>query len=794
MQYNSEVFTYHRNDKAKKGQISRLSLNRFEVNLIICFIFSVLISRVIMINSTAPFGVAFLMSILMNTKKSVKFTCLSGSIIGYLTLQNSLPNYYVYIFTAIILTFVSLIIYKLSNRNKTIIFSAIILSISVTSNVILKNTSISMSVLISILEILCILPVYYIADYSIICFNNIKTKHLFDSGEIISMIGIISLVIAGAHGLNFYNISITNVMALLTIVVISYISGFTIGSACGITIGVIIGMATKDMSVYVMVFGICGLISGMFKDANRWLAGLAFSIVFLIIIVYEKNTDYLRPLEGIIAASMFFVLPNKFLRNLEEELNLKSKQDILSKNYIDKIKNIFIRRLDNFSGVLLSMGNILNNLVDNDKLALKTKSSALVENLADRVCNSCNMKNICWKRELYYTYAAFEELISNYQDNTLKVPNEIDRKCIRRNSLIKNTEDIVNNYVMNEMWRIRLSEGREVLANQINNIAGSIVEINKEFDDSINFNYIIENNIVDALNKKGIKFNDVMCLNNKFNRLIVKISMKACGGRQICVKEILPLINNISERCMCVCDEGCKIDPTTELCTIEFEETPKFHIASYVSRINKHGEKENGDSYSFGKVNDENYMIIISDGMGSGANAGQESKATIDLIERFAESGLSEETAINCANSIMTLKFNEDEKFSTVDLCSVDLYSGNASFMKVGASASFIKRKDRVDVINSKTLPIGVLDKVDIEKTNKKLKNGDVIVMISDGITDFDNNNAGKTDWILDFLKNADSNNPKKLVEELVKKSMERGKGKAKDDITAIVSKVYSLY
>ncbi|SMC28982.1 stage II sporulation protein E [Clostridium acidisoli DSM 12555] len=794
MQYNSEVFTYHRNKKAKEDDIGRLSLNRFEVKLIICFTFSLLISRVIMINSTAPFGIAFLMSILISTKKSVKFTCLAGSVIGYLTLQNSLANYYIYILIAVALTAVSLIIYKMSNTIKTVIFSTLILGIFIASNVILKKTSISMSILISILEILCVLPVYYITEYSIICFNNIKTKHLFNSGEIISMIGVVALVVSGAHGLAFYNISITNVAALLIIISISYISGFTIGSASGIVVGVIIGMATKNMSLYVMVFGVCGLISGMFKDASRWLAAIAFSVVFLIIIIYENNMDYLRPLEGIIASSIFFVLPNRIFNKLEEELNLKTKQDIISKNYMDKIKNIFIRRLDNFSGVLVSMSNILNNLADNDKLALKTKSSALVENLADRVCNSCNMKNICWKRELYYTYAAFEELISNYQDNKLKIPNEIERKCVKRNSLIKNTEDIVNNYIMNEMWRIRLSEGREVLANQINNIAGSIIEINKEFDSSINFNYAIESSIVSELNKKGIKFSDVMCLNNKFNRLIVKISMKACGGRQICVKEILPLINTISERCMCVCDDGCKIDPSTELCTIEFEETPKFHIASYVSRINKHGEKENGDSYSFGKENEENYMIIISDGMGSGANAGQESKATIDLIERFSESGLSEETAINCANSIMTLKFNEDEKFSTVDLCSVDLYSGYASFMKVGASASFIKRKDRVEVINSKTLPIGVLDKVDIEKTKKKLKNGDIIVMISDGVTDFNNNNAAKTDWVVDFLKNADGNNPKKLVEELVKKSVDMGKGKAKDDITAIVSKVYSLY
>ena len=440
------------------------------------------------------------------------------------------------------------------------------------------------------------------------------------------------------------------------------------------------------------------------------------------------------------------------------------------------------------------MSSILNNLVDNDKLALKTKSSALVENLADRVCNTCNMKNICWKRELYYTYAAFEELISNFQDNRIVVPNEIDRKCIHRNALMKNTEEIVNNYIINEMWRIRLSQGREILANQINNMAGTIKEIQKEFNDSLNFNGIIEKKIIEVLNRNDIKFKDIMCINDDNDRLLIKLSMEACGGRQICVKEILPLVNEVTERCMCVCDDGCKINPDTNLCMVEFQETPKYHVASYVSRRSKHGETENGDSYSFGKLNDGSYMIIISDGMGSGAKAGHESKAAIDLIEKFTMSGLSKITAINSVNSIMTLKFSEDEKFSTIDLCSIDLYSGNVEFMKVGAVTSFIKRKDRVEIIDSKTLPIGVLDKVDIDTKDKKVQNGDIIVMISDGITDYDNENAGKINWIVEYLQNCSSNNPKDIAEEIVKKSVKMGGGKAKDDMTVIVSKIYSLY
>lgn len=795
MQYNSEVYTYQRVKKGDKECGNRkYLLNSIDTKVVICFVCAFFTSRVLMINDTAPFGIAFLICILFSQDIVNKLITAAGTILGYVTLYNNMKNFYVYVIAAVTITFFSLVLNKLSRKKQILIYFALVVCVLIAFKVITMGITVNVSIITSCLELLCIIPTYYIIDYSLTCFQSIHTKHLFSSEEIISMAITISIVIAGTWGITVYGISLRNIIAIFCTLAISYISGAAIGAASGVAIGAIVGMPSNNMPAYIAILGVCGLVGGIFKCSGKWISGIAFLITFSILFMYSKNVNTFNFIEQFAACSIFYIIPARLLSKVEIELNFEKKQDSINGDYINKIKNMMVERLDNFSDVLFSMSDILNNLSDNDKLALKTKSSALVENLADRVCNSCNMKNICWKRELYYTYAAFEELISNYQDNKAIVPNEIDRKCIRRNALLKNTEEIVNNYVINEMWRIRLSEGREILSNQINNMANTVIEIQKEFSAGIRFNSSAEKSITNVLNKTEMQFNDIMCINDKNDRLIIKISMKACGGRQVCVKNMLPLINEVTERCMCICDDGCKIDPATNLCTVTFEETPKYHVATYVSRMSKDGEKENGDSYSFGKLIDGTYMVIISDGMGAGADAGHESKAAIELIEKFTASGLSKITAINSVNSIMSLKFSEDEKFSTVDLCSIDLYSGNVKFMKVGAVSSFIKHKNRVEIINSKTLPMGVLDKVDIEMKDKKVQNGDVILMVSDGIIDYDNENAGKVDWIVDYLKNSNSSNPKDLVDGLVKKSIELGGGKAKDDMTAVVSKIYSLY
>ena len=141
----------------------------------------------------------------------------------------------------------------------------------------------------------------------------------------------------------------------------------------------------------------------------------------------------------------------------------------------------------------------------------------------------------------------------------------------------------------------------------------------------------------------------------------------------------------------------------------------------------------------------------------------------------------------------MAMKFNEDEKFTTLDLNIVDLYTGEAEFIKVGGVVSFIKSDNKVTVINSNSLPFGVLDSVDATRTKVKLKHGDIIVSISDGVLDIDKNNIGSYYWLEDYLQYADSN-PSALSRDILEKAMVLSDGKVKDDMTVLVSKIYSIY
>ena len=78
-------------------------------------------------------------------------------------------------------------------------------------------------------------------------------------------------------------------------------------------------------------------------------------------------------------------------------------------------------------------------------------------------------------------------------------------------------------------------------------------------------------------------------------------------------------------------------------------------------------------------------------------------------------------------------------------------------------------------------------------KKKKKLKHGDIVITISDGILDVDKNNIGDYSWLRTYLEKA-TTNPDQLSRDILDKAKELSNGKVMDDMTVVVSKLYSLY
>jgi stage II sporulation protein E len=799
VQYGVGVSTYNRISGENKGKITDSRDNRHKISYIALYLsIAFFVSRVLLLNVNeviAPFGISFILVMSFYKNENLLLPSALGSLIGYMFLLNKVWNSYEYFVVLFTIVGFSYILKDLKNQTKLWIVIISIFVEMLILEILFSGYGLDICFFNASMQIMCIIPLYFIINKAISSFRNIKTKHLFNSEEILSMSILISLVISGTWGIAMYGISLKNILGFLFILIIAYVNGSSIGAATGIALGAIIGMASNNILIYISVFGTCGLITGLFKETGKWISGTSSLIIFLILKLYANLSIEFSFVEVVIPITIFFLVPSKVFGGIILELDWEKKQQYLNKDYVKKVKSQLVTRMFDYSNILSNLSEVLYDLAENDKLSMRNKSNSLVEKLADRVCSTCDMASICWKRENYFTYEAFGELIENYEENRKGVvPYEIERKCIKRTSLMKNVEEIVNNHIINEMNRKRISESRDLLSKHIKRISYSIKELTEEFDDDLQINYEEEKKIRKVLENRRIKVKDVYCVNDKNNRIVVYADLESCAGTQKCVKTIIPLLNEVLKKSMCIRNDCCNVDTNSNICNVIFEETPKYYVATHAVAECKKGNKFNGDCFNYGKMQADSYVCMISDGMGAGSEANRESKATIDLMKTMIKSGFKKDNVLNTVNAVMSLKFSEDEKFSTVDLMDLNLYTGKINFAKVGAVASFIKSGDNVKVIQSKTLPIGILENPDVDTYVTEINNGDIVVMVTDGILDYDSKHTGRFDWVVDYLKYCNLNRPKDLAEQIIQNAKKLSGGYAKDDMTVVVSKVYDLY
>ena len=207
--------------------------------------------------------------------------------------------------------------------------------------------------------------------------------------------------------------------------------------------------------------------------------------------------------------------------------------------------------------------------------------------------------------------------------------------------------------------------------------------------------------------------------------------------------------------------------------------------------MSKDGYIISGDNYTYMEVSDGKYMVAISDGMGKGRKAYEESSVTIDILENMMDSNIDEEIIIDTINNILMLK-SSDEMFSTLDLGIVDLNKGVLNTIKMGACSTYIKRSNgEIELISSASLPVGILSDINIDRDSRKLKDGDYIIMVSDGIVDAGKNKNLGDNWLIYFLKGLETTNPKEISNEILNRALDIQNNNIHDDMTVLVSKVF---
>ena len=139
----------------------------------------------------------------------------------------------------------------------------------------------------------------------------------------------------------------------------------------------------------------------------------------------------------------------------------------------------------------------------------------------------------------------------------------------------------------------------------------------------------------------------------------------------------------------------------------------------------------NGDCYAWFAGVGSRYYVLLCDGMGTGEEAGKESRDAVQMLKRLLQAGLPADCALSTFNDLCILRGMGG--CSTVDLAELYLDSGKAVLYKWGAAPSYLVEEDDVLTLGQESLPPG-LRAGQAQTHQLPMNRGQVLVLTSDGL------------------------------------------------------------
>lgn len=323
-----------------------------------------------------------------------------------------------------------------------------------------------------------------------------------------------------------------------------------------------------------------------------------------------------------------------------------------------------------------------------------------------------------------------------------------------------------------------------LFARQMGEIGESLQEFSSGMYTPIAVDHRRESQVIHRLERQNVRVKHLVMIKGMYGRKEIYLSARTIRGRVMTAKEAAEIISE-ALGCDYRVASSSRMIIHRDYGIVMFEEDTHYRYLTGVKRLAKEGQQVSGDNFSQLELKNGQLLMMLADGMGSGEEASRQSERLVDLLEEMLEAGFRKESAIEILNELVTAA-GQGERFATLDLCMVDLYSGVGEFLKMGASTTFIKRGEWIESLQSTTLPVGIKEQTEMDAVRKKFYHGDMIIMVSDGVLDgimFEN----KEECLKEMILEIHTKNPQDMAEELLERVKRLNRGSMRDDATILV-------
>ncbi|WP_219834752.1 stage II sporulation protein E [Paenibacillus sp. R14(2021)] len=623
-----------------------------------------------------------------------------------------------------------------------------------------------------------------------------KKTSALKNEEIICLMIMLASIMTGAVGWAVGGLSIEHILSRYMLMLFALVGGAPLGASVGVVAGLILSLADANAIVQMSLLAFAGLLAGLLREGGKMAVAFGMLLGSSILAIYIGNqADVLASTwESVIAAAMLLATPKTMIRLISKYVPGTQEHVKSQHEYARRVRDVTSQRVAQFSEVFRQLSRSFGQFggVTDEKDRREEAVAHFMNAAAERTCSTCHRKELCWEGRFYDTHRMMTSMMTTVEEGRRMGPKEVPKEwsvhCIKSQQVLAVMQQQYELYQHDLRWRKQLNESRQLVAEQLSGVSQVMEDLAREIQREGQQLHLQEEQIREALEGLGLSIQGIEIINLEEGNVEIEVYHTFGQGYDECRKIIAPLLTDILGEPIAVMSEK-PPEKNGGASLVVFGTAKAFEVETGVAGLAKGGDLLSGDSFSTVELGNGKFAVAISDGMGNGERAKQESSTALTILQQLLQSGMDEKLAIKSVNSVLLLR-SSDEVFATVDVALIDMYSAKTTFMKIGSTPSFIKRGNEVIPISANNLPVGILQDIDIDLIRVQLQPGDTLIMMTDGIYDAPGHAVNKEMWMKRIIQEIRTNNPQEIADTLLDTVVRYHKGDIVDDMTVVVARV----
>ena len=595
--------------------------------------------------------------------------------------------------------------------------------------------------------------------------------------ELVSLFATLSIILTGVNGFTFNGISLGHILGIALILTAAKYGGTLSGAVCGTTVSLSLILSGTSGEIAV-IYAFIGLIAGVFSSLGKYVQ-VAVPLIFSLTGSVTTGNPILiaaTVIETALGSALFLILPRRLSVHISRLFSVYPK--LVTP---DGFKKSLSMKLNVAASALCDVSETVDQVSAELSKINSPDFGTVITAIEQDACAGCKLRIHCWESRRDSTVEAILGMTKAIKEGSRTpengAPEEFRGRCLRISQVANAAYKRYSDYTSRIAAENRIDEVRSVVSDQFDGMSYMLSELANDLEKDGKFDNSTAAKAAAALKNLGINTEECTCKIDKFGRMSLEIKAKKQPNTIINKLQIMKLLSVVCERDF----DPPAINTSNESIYITVNEHAEIRVDVGIAQKCASDSAMCGDAYKYFFDGRGHFIMILSDGMGTGGRAAVDGAMASGLMSRLIKAGFGYDCSLRILNSSMLFK-STDESLATVDIASIDLFTGQVELYKAGAAPTLIRRSGRTGKAESTSLPAGILREISFDKAVVRCKIGDIVVLMSDGAS-FEG-----TDWIKGEIENWSDGTAEELAERICEGAKRRRSDNHLDDITVMTA------